>query len=106
MKMRNVCLSPGLVAPGMTLANPVNGHDGQPLLAAGAELDADMLERLIRRGVEAIWVATPDDRDTDTIALELRNAEARITTIFRGPGSPAREALRRAIQEYRQESLK
>ena len=77
MKIRNVCLSPGLVAPGMVLANAVNGHDGQPLLAAGAELDADMLERLIRRGIETVWVATP-----------------------------AREALRQAIQEYRRESLK
>ena len=106
MKMRNVCLSPGLVAPGMMLSNPVNGHDGQPLLAAGAELDADMLERLIRRGVEAVWVATPDERDADTIALELRNAEARIAAIFRGPGSPARAALQQAIQAYRRESLK
>ena len=106
MKMRNVCLSPGLVAPGMVLANAVNGHDGQPLLAAGAELDADMLERLIRRGIETVWVATPDERDADTIALELRNAEARIATIFRGSGNPAREALRQAIQEYRRESLK
>ena len=106
MRMRNVCLAPGLVTPGMTLAKAVNGRDGQPLLAAGAELDANVLERLIRRGVEIVWVAIPDERDDETIALELRAAEARIETIFRGQNSPARSALRQAILDYRREILR
>ena len=106
MRMRNVCLAPGLVTPGMALAKAVNGRDGQPLLATGAELTANVLERLIRRGIEVVWVAAPDERDEETIALELRAAEARIDTIFRGQSSPARSALRQAILDYRQETLR
>lgn len=105
MKMRSVCLAPGLVTPGMTLASAVSGRDGKPLLAAGAELDTDIIDRLLRRGVEALWVTVPDERDEETIALELRKAEERLDLIFRGDGSPAREALRQAIQNYRRESL-
>ena len=106
MKMRNVCLSPGLVTPGMTLTNAVNGRDGSQLLAAGTELEAEILERLIRRGVETVWVETRDDRDEQTIAMELHNAEERVATIFRGPGSPARQELQAVVLNYRRESLK
>jgi hypothetical protein len=106
MKMRSVCLPPGLVTPGMALASAVSGRDGNVLLAAGALLDSDILERLIRRGVEALWVKIPDERDEETIAFELRNAEERVNAIFRGHGSPARQELRQTILEFRQESLK
>lgn len=106
MKTRNVCLAPGLVTPGMTLASAVNGPDGQTLLTAGALLDSDVLERLIRRGVEALWVRISDERDEEMIALELRNAQDRVNTIFRGQDTPSRAALRKAILEFRQESLK
>ena len=106
MKLRNACLSPGLVTPGMTLTSAVSGRDGSQLLAAGTELDADTLERLVRRGVEAVWVETRDDRDEQTIAMELRHAEERVNAIFRGPGSPARQALQAAVANYRRESLK
>ena len=106
MKMRNVCLAPGLVTPGMTLTSSVSGRDGLPLLSAGTTLDADMLERLIRRGVEIVWVEIPDLRDEQTIAIELRNAETRLATIFRGPGSPARAALHQVVSNYRRDSLK
>lgn len=106
MKLRNICLSPGLAAPGMTLANAVNGRDGSQLLAAGTVLDADKLERLIRRGVETLWVCIADVRDQTTIDLELRSAEERIAAIFQTPGNAAREALRTAVSSYRRETLK
>lgn len=106
MKTRNVCLATGLVTPGMALASTVHGRDGQTLLKAGTPLDSDVLERLIRRGVETLWVQTPDGRDEETIALELRNARDRVNTIFRGHDNPARAELRKAIIEFRQESLK
>ncbi|SDI48673.1 hypothetical protein [Propionivibrio dicarboxylicus] len=105
MKMRNVCLAPSRATPGMTLTSPVNGRDGLPLLAAGTTIDGDTIERLIRRGVETIWVEIPDERDARTIAIELEAADHRIATIFRGRGSPAREALREAVIHYRRESL-
>ena len=105
MKMRNACLAPGLITPGMVLANPVNGRDGMQLLASGTKLDADMIERLIQRGIESVWVHVPDERDEETIALEQHNARIRVDTIFRGNGNAARETLHQAILDYRRESL-
>lgn len=103
MKSRTVCLAPGRVAPGMTLASAVIGRDGHTLLAAGTALDGEILERLIRRGVETVSVAMDDKRDAETIAKELNAIEARIEAIFRGASSPARQALHAAILEYRRE---
>lgn len=106
MKLRQVCLAPGLVSPGMTLAIAVSGRDGHSLLEAGASLDTDMLERLIRRGIESLWVQIPDERDAETIALEIQTMEKRVDQIFRGAGSPARDELHQVVREYRREVLK
>ena len=106
MKLRQVCLAPGLASPGMILASAVSGRDGHALLEAGATLDSDMLERLVRRGVEALWVRIPDERNDETIALEIRTMENRVNAIFRGPGSPARDELHQVILDYRGEALK
>lgn len=106
MKTRALCLSPGRVAPGMTLARAITDRDGNSLLAAGTVLDSEMLDRLIRRGVEAITVLVVDTRDAETIANDLVAAEARVDHIFRGAGSRAREALRQAILAYRVENAK
>jgi len=103
MKSRIVCLAPGRVAPGMTLAAAVIGRDGNTLLAAGTALDSEMLERLIRRGVETVSVLVIETRDPETIAMELHAAESRVETIFRGAGSPARQALHAAILDFRRE---
>jgi hypothetical protein len=103
MKSRIVCLAPGRVAPGMTLATAVIGRDGNTLLAAGTALDSEMLERLIRRGIETISVLVADTRDPETIAMEVRAAETRVDVIFRGTGSPARQALHAAILDFRRE---
>jgi len=106
MKSRIICLAPGRAAPGMTLAAAVIGHDGLALLAAGTALDAEMLERLIRRGVETISVFVSDTRDPETIAMELRAAEDRVETIFRGGGSPARQALLEVVRDFRRQHTK
>ena len=50
MKTRALCLSPGRIAPGMTLAKAVTDRDGNTLLAAGTVLDSEMLDRLIQIG--------------------------------------------------------
>ena len=106
MKSRTLCLAPGRVTPGMTLAKAATNRDGQALLAAGTVLDAEMLDRLIRRSVEAVSVLAPDTRDEETIADELHAAEARVAHIFRGQGSPAKEALQAAVLNFRLESVK
>ena len=106
MKSRTICISPGCIAPGMTLAKAITDRDGNVLLAAETELDLGMLDRLTRRGVETVSVRVQDTRDEETIAEELRTAEARVATIFRGGGSAAREALHEAILKFRQESTR
>ena len=106
MKSRISYIAPARAAPGMELAKAVFDRDGHVLLAAETVLDAEVLERLIRRGVEFIAVLVLDARDEETIAHDLRLAEARVEAIFRGTGSPAREALRAAVLNFRQESAK
>jgi hypothetical protein len=106
MKTRALCLSPGRVAPGMTLAKAVTDRDGNTLLAAGTALDSEMLDRLIRRGVEAMTVLVVDPRDADTVASEVAAAEERVAYIFRGEGSPSRDALHKAILDYRRENTR
>lgn len=106
MKTRALCLSPGRIAPGMTLAKAITDRDGNTLLAAGTVLDSEMLDRLIRRGVEAMTVLVVDTRDADTIASELSSAEARVGYIFRGRSSPSRDALHKTILNYRLENAR
>ena len=106
MKYRTTSLSPGRVESGMKLAAAVLDKERNILLAAGAELDAVLLDRLSRRGIEAVAVQVPDLRDAATIAVELAEAEARVAQIFRGNGSAARTQLHAAMLHYRQESTK
>ena len=103
MKSRTMCFAPGRVVPGMALAAPVVDHEGHTLLVAGAILDAEMLDRLIRRRVEAVSVLVLDARDEATIAMEVRAAEARVAHIFRAPGSAARAALQVSVLAFRRE---
>ena len=105
-KQRIMCIAPGRAAPGMVLAKPVHDREGAILLTAETVLDPAVLERLIRRGVEAISVRVPDHRDEETIARELADVRARIDTIFRGPGSAARNQLRDAVLGYRIENAR
>lgn len=104
IKQRIMCLAPGRATPGMTLARHVLDREGAVLLTAGTMLDLAMLERLIRRGVDAISVLLPDTRDDETIARELAAVGERIGHIFRGPGNAARDELRAAVLEFRVEA--
>ena len=106
MKSRSLYFPPGGIAPGMTLAKTIIDRDGHALLTAGTVLTLEMLDRLVRRGIETVAVLVVDTRDEETIARELEVAKSRVKTIFRGAGSPAREQLRTAILNYRQESTK
>ena len=104
MKLRRITLAPGRATPGMVLAQAVVDHDGNTLLVAGTELGTEMIERLLRRRIQTVCVEVPDPRDAQTIANELRAASERVEEIFEGPGSAARESLRKAILAYREES--
>jgi hypothetical protein len=106
MKSRTLYFPPSGIAPGMTLAKSIIDRDGHTLLTAGTVLTLEMLDRLVRRGVEAIAVTVADMRDDETIERELETAQSRVGTIFRGPGSPARDQLRSTILNYRQEYTK
>jgi len=106
MKLRTLHFAPARVTPGMELAKAITDRDGHALLASGTVLDAEILDRLIRRGVESVAVFVQDTRDEETIANELRLAEERVGAIFRGPGSPARAVLHAAVLSYRRESVK
>ena len=106
MKSRNMFFAPGRAAPGMTLAKAISDREGHALLAEGTVLTAEILDRLIRRGVPTLCAQVLDARDEETIASELANASTRVETIFRGPGSPAREELHQAILNYRLEATK
>ena len=106
MKTRALCLSPGRVAPGMTLARAVTDREGNTLLAAGAVLDSAMLDRLTRGGADAMPAHVPDARDPDPSGGELAAAEARIAYIFRGQGSESRNALQKAVLDYRLENTR
>lgn len=101
MKTRIVCLPPGQLQPGMTVASPVTGAQGGVLLAAGAELDDHALAQLRRRNIEFVTVSVPDSRDEASIAHDLEAATTRVDFIFRGDGSACRQALRQTILSYR-----
>lgn len=105
MKTRLVCLPPGQLAPGMTVAAAVTSAQGGVLLAAGTVLDETVLENLRRRGVGFVSVAISDSRDEVTVERELRAAAERVEFIFRGQGSSAREALRATVNAYRMKQL-
>lgn len=106
MKLRTLYFAPARVTPGMLLAKAITDRDGHALLASGAVLDEEVLDRLIRRGVESVAVLVQDHRDEETIATELKLAEERVEAIFRGPGSAARGDLHAVILNFRRESMK
>lgn len=103
MKSRTIHLPILSVLPGMVLALPITDHAGRTLFAAGTELDAEMLDRLNKRGVESLAAQVIDTRDAQTTAEEVLAAESRVRKIFRGIGSPARDALQAAILRHREE---
>lgn len=103
MKSRTLCFAPGRITPGMVLAKAVIDHEGKTLLTQGTVFSLEIIDRLLRRGVEAVSVLIPDSRSDEMIAEEMRLVSTRVDAIFRHPGSAAREELRAAILGFRQE---
>lgn len=106
MKSRTIHLPILSAAPGMVLALPITDHAGRTLFAAGTELDAETLDRLNKRGVESVAAQVIDTRDAEAVDKELIAAESRVRQIFRGAGSPARDALQAAILRHREENAR
>ena len=102
-KQRIMCIAPGRAAPGMVLAKPVHDREGAILLTAETVLDPAVLERLIRRGVEAVSVRVPDHRVTQALHESLGQPLLGTTLIL--PGS--HEALNdpQLIREHFQKTL-
>jgi hypothetical protein len=90
----------------MTLAAPVTDREGKTLLAAGICLDPATIERITRRGIEAVAVDQADPRDEPELAAERAATEQRLAHIFRGDGSAARHQLHAATLAWRLESLR
>ena len=106
MKSRTIHLPILCVVPGMTLASALSDRQGRVLFAAGTVLDAVMLDRLNKRGIESVAANVVDTRDTATISEEVLAAESRVQQIFRGAGSAAREELQIAVLAYREEGAR
>jgi hypothetical protein len=106
MKLRTIYLPILCVLPGMTLALPITDRAGRTLFAAGTVLDAVMLDRLNKRGIESVAAQVADTRDAATIEEEVRVAAARVQQIFRGHGSATRGALQSVILNYREEGAR
>ena len=105
-KSRTIHLPILCVVPGMTLASALSDRQGRVLFAAGTVLDAVMLDRLNKRGIESVAANVVDTRDTATISEEVLAAESRVQQIFRGAGSAAREELQIAVLAYREEGAR
>lgn len=103
MKVRTVCLTPWHVAPGIPLAKAALQRNGNVLLAAGTLLTEAHLNQLRERGIDLICVELPDYRSAEAVAQDMADAEARVSHLFRGPGSLAREELGEAIMAYRRD---
>lgn len=106
MTRKTICLTPLRVVPGSRLARSVVRHDGRLLVAAGVELDRDLLAQLFERGIEFVYVETDDTRDPETIEHDVAVVRDRVDLLFRGPASEARDALRAAITTYRCEGAR
>lgn len=106
MKSRMIHLPILCAAPGMTLALAITDRAGRTLFTAGTVLDAAMLDRLSKRGIESLATLVADTRDAAVIEEEVRSAESRVLQIFRGSGSAARTTLQSVILAHRTEGAR
>jgi hypothetical protein len=66
--------------PGMVLAKPVTNAAGLPVVAAGAELDSSIIDRLQQLGLTSVYVA---GNAGDTTGKSLTELEAELEHRFR-----------------------
>jgi hypothetical protein len=106
MKTRRLTLPVQEARPAMRLAADVRNASGGILLAAQAELTAESLAGLLRRGIDIVIVDILDTRTAEEIARELEQAEARIDHLFRRHiDDPEMLELKQAVLDYRRKAL-
>ena len=101
MTDRTVCVSTLSLKPGARLAQAVRRADGGLLLAAGTEIDVDHVQQLIQRGIEVVHVLQEETRDAAQIERDVAAAVERVTRLFRGASSDARNELAATVTDYR-----
>lgn len=69
------------LTPGMRLAKPVTNANGLPVVAAGAELDSSIIDRLGRLGLASVYV---EGEAGDTAGKTLAELQAELEHRFRG----------------------
>ncbi len=86
-----------LVQPGMILARPVINEKGMPLCAEGTELNATIIDRLKKMGIDMLTLkGHPVDlgRDEKTSEEKVREMMARFDRVT---GEPVMDKLKEAI---------
>lgn len=82
--------------PGMALARPVLNQAGLIVLTAGTELDEDLVRRLQRMGLTAIYVEGAADAGTGT---SLADREAQLEKRFRQVAEdPVQQMIREVVR--------
>lgn len=72
--------------PGMVLAKPVTNTTGLPVVPAGAELDASMIDRLKRLDVPSVYVEGDAGTDAGKTLAELEaELEHRFRRVLQDP---------------------
>lgn len=72
--------------PGMILAKPVTNGSGLPVVAAGAELDSAIIQRLGNLGLNSVYVeGEADDADGKTLAELQADLEHRFRGVDQDP---------------------
>lgn len=86
------------VTPGMTLAKPVTNQSGLTVLAAGTVLDQDLIGRLERMNLNAVFVeGTADEPER----MSLADQEQRLTHRFRKVADdPIQQMIRDAVRHH------
>lgn len=86
---------------GMVLAKAVVNASGRTLAASGRALTDTLIEGLRALGITRLTVQFQEDEADAAADIEAARAE-RIAYLFRkAEGDPLRDALRRALEQYR-----
>jgi hypothetical protein len=86
------------LSPGTVLAKPVTNAAGLPVVAAGAELDCSMIDRLRQLGLTLVYV---EGDSGDTTGKTLTELEAELENRFRKVlQDPLQATILRHIREH------
>jgi hypothetical protein len=106
MKTRRKVIPVADTRPGMRVAVDIRNAAGGVLVAAGAELNEQIIDGLRRRCIEIVTVDFPDPRTDDEIAAAQAVVRERVAHLFHRHGTqPEMHALMEAVLDYRLKEL-